>query len=51
MVGAAFEGEVGVEQMDELKPDLVLLDLELPGIDGIEVTKRREAARARRSRC
>jgi DNA-binding NarL/FixJ family response regulator len=40
LVGTAQEGEAGVEQMVALKPDLVLLDLELPGIDGIEVTKR-----------
>ncbi|HEY1086370.1 MAG TPA: response regulator transcription factor [Archangium sp.] len=40
VVGTSQEGEDGVEQMVKLKPDLVLLDLELPGIDGIEVTKR-----------
>jgi len=39
VVGQAQDGEDGVEQMKQLKPDLVLLDLELPGIDGIEVTK------------
>ena len=40
VVGTSQEGEDGVEQMVKLVPDLVLLDLELPGIDGIEVTKR-----------
>jgi DNA-binding NarL/FixJ family response regulator len=40
VVGTAQEGEDGVEQMVKLLPDLVLLDLELPGIDGIEVTRR-----------
>ena len=40
VVGTAQEGEDGVEQMTKLLPDLVLLDLELPGIDGIEVTRR-----------
>lgn len=40
VVGTAQEGEDGVEQMVRLLPDLVLLDLELPGIDGIEVTRR-----------
>lgn len=39
VVGTAQEGEAGVEEMVKLVPDLVLLDLELPGIDGIEVTK------------
>ncbi len=40
VVGSAQEGEAGVEQVVQLKPHLLLLDLELPGIDGIEVTKR-----------
>ncbi len=40
VLGASMEGEQGLEQMARLDPDLVLLDLELPGIDGIEVTRR-----------
>ncbi len=40
VVGSAQEGESGVEQVVQLRPQLLLLDLELPGIDGIEVTKR-----------
>ncbi|MBS1152244.1 MAG: DNA-binding response regulator, LuxR family [Myxococcaceae bacterium] len=40
VVGSAQDGESGVEQVVELKPHLLLLDLELPGIDGIEVTRR-----------
>src|SRR5580704_5331871 len=40
IVGTAQEGERAVEQILALKPQLVLLDLELPGIDGIEVTRR-----------
>lgn len=40
VVGSAMEGEAAVDAILELKPQLVLLDLELPGIDGIEVTKR-----------
>jgi DNA-binding response OmpR family regulator len=36
----AAEGETGVVKIEEEKPDLVLLDLILPGIDGFEVLRR-----------
>jgi DNA-binding NarL/FixJ family response regulator len=39
VVGSAQQGEAAVDEVVALKPQLVLLDLELPGIDGIEVTK------------
>lgn len=40
VVGSAMEGEAAVDEILRVKPQLVLLDLELPGIDGIEVTRR-----------
>lgn len=40
VVGSAMEGDAAVDEIVRLRPHLVLLDLELPGIDGIEVTKR-----------
>ncbi len=40
VIGSAMSGEAAVETVRALKPQLVLLDLELPGIDGIEVTTR-----------
>lgn len=36
-VSEAVDGEDGVKKIKEVKPDLVLLDLILPGIDGFEV--------------
>ncbi len=36
----AVDGEKGEEKIKEEKPDIVLLDLILPGIDGFEVLER-----------
>jgi DNA-binding response OmpR family regulator len=36
----AIDGEKGEEKIKEVKPDVVLLDLILPGIDGFEVLER-----------
>lgn len=36
-VSEAIDGEQGIRKIKEEKPDLVLLDLILPGIDGFEV--------------
>jgi DNA-binding response OmpR family regulator len=36
-VSEAVDGEKGAEKIKKEKPDLVLLDLILPGIDGFEV--------------
>jgi len=39
-VEEAIDGEDGVRKTKEVMPDLILLDLILPGIDGFEVLKR-----------
>ena len=39
-VSEAVDGEEGMKKVKEEKPDLVLLDLILPGIDGFEVLSR-----------
>ena len=36
-IAEAVDGEKGIKAVKEEKPDLVLLDLILPGIDGFEV--------------
>jgi len=45
-VDEAAEGEEGIKRLQENKPDLVLLDLILPGIDGFEVLRRVKADKA-----
>lgn len=39
-VVSAFNGEEGLKKIKEEKPDFVLLDIVLPGIDGFEVLEK-----------
>ncbi len=39
VVGTALNGEFALRKIEELRPDVVTLDLEMPGLTGIEVLK------------
>jgi DNA-binding NarL/FixJ family response regulator len=40
VVGDANSGEVALAVINKLRPDVVLMDIRLPGMNGIEVTRR-----------
>jgi signal transduction histidine kinase len=44
VVGEASSGREAVELLDELEPDVVLMDVRMPFMDGVETTRRMKAA-------
>ena len=39
MAGQAFDGREGLQMVDELKPDIIILDITMPVMDGLETAK------------
>ena len=40
IVGQSASGHEAISQADELQPDVVLMDIQMPGINGIDATRR-----------
>ncbi|MBM3880289.1 MAG: response regulator transcription factor [Verrucomicrobia bacterium] len=45
VVGEAADGVTALEQIRSLRPDVAVLDIELPGMDGLNLTRKLQALR------
>ena len=46
VIGEAADGEEAISKLESLKPDILLLDVNMPHMNGLEVTKRLKAAKS-----
>jgi DNA-binding NarL/FixJ family response regulator len=50
VIGEAANGEAAIAVAEELKPDVVVMDISMPGMDGITATEKIVAANGRHIR-
>jgi DNA-binding NarL/FixJ family response regulator len=46
VIGAVSDGQEAARRLKELSPDIVVMDISMPGIDGLEAVKKLKEARA-----
>jgi len=39
VVGTAMDGAIALKKIEDLRPDVLTLDLEMPGLNGIDATR------------
>ena len=45
-IESAADADEAVQKINHFRPDLILMDIQLPGVDGLELTRRLKAAPA-----
>ena len=47
VIGEASEGREAIKKLEQLKPDVIVMDIAMPGMDGMEATRQMVKANAR----